>query len=40
MHVWEEYIVPKPANRQPVAFHSYKNVVRQPRILFMFVKIS
>lgn len=37
MHVWKDYtshIVPKTANRQPVAFHYYKNVVRQPRILF------
>lgn len=31
--------MPKPANRQPVAFHYNKNVVRQPRILFMFLKI-
>lgn len=43
MQVWEDYtsdILRKPANRQPVAFHYYKNVVRRPRILFMFAKIS
>lgn len=43
MQVWEDYalqIVPKPSNHQPVALHYEKDVVKQPRILFMFINIS